>query len=114
MLVVQRGLLACVLLPLLALVKALNDRRSPRYQRSLIRESLGKVGVVLLHDVERRVPGEPAMVLGKQFVHLCKLFVSHGHRAFGNARIYRVPLVPSQLSTHYSVWPGLADWPERP
>jgi hypothetical protein len=93
-------------LPLLAFVKALNDRRSPRYQRSLIRESLRKVGVVLLHNVQRCVPGEPAMVLGKQFVHIGKLFVSH-------ARIYRVPLVPSQLSAHYSVWPGLAaDWPE--
>ena len=77
----QRGLLAFVLLPLLARVKALNDGRSPRYQRSLIRESLRKVGVVLLHNVQRCVPGEPAMVLGKQFVHLCKLFVSHGHRA---------------------------------
>jgi hypothetical protein len=98
---------------LLAFVKALNDRRSPRYQRSLIRESLRKVGVVLLHNVQRCVPGEPAMVLGKQFVHFCKLFVSHGHRAFGNARIYRVPLVPSQLSTHYSVWPRpAADGPE--
>ena len=62
--------------------------------------------MILLYHVERRVPGEPAMVLGKQFVHFCKLFVSH-------ARIYRVPLVPSQLSTHYSVWPRLAaDWPE--
>ena len=69
--------------------------------------------MILLYNVERRLPGEPAMVLGKQFVHFRKLFVSHGHRAFGNARIYRVPLVPSQLSTHYSVWPGLAaDWPE--
>ena len=97
---VQRGLLAFVLLPLLARVKALNDGRSPRYQRSLIREALRKVGVVLLHNVQRCVPGEPAMVLGKQFVHFCKLFVSH-------ARIYRVPLVPSQLSTHYSSRPGL-------
>jgi hypothetical protein len=85
---------------LLAFVKALNDRRSPRYQRGLIRESLRKVGVVLLHNVECCVPGEPAMVLGKQFVHLCKLFVSH-------ARVYRVPLVPSQLSTHYFAWPRL-------
>ena len=87
-------------------MQALNDRRSPRYQRGLIRESLRKVSVVLLHNVQRCVPGEPAMVLGKQFVHFCKLFVSH-------VRIYRIPLVPSQLSTHYSIWPRPAeDWPE--
>jgi hypothetical protein len=66
---------------LFAFVKALNDRRSPWYQRGLIREPLGEIGVVLLHNVEHRFPGEPAMELGKESVHLCELFVGHGPRA---------------------------------
>jgi hypothetical protein len=66
---------------LLAFVEALNNRRSPWYQRSLIREPLGKIGVVLLHDIENRFAGEPAMELGKVSVHVCELFVGHGPRA---------------------------------
>jgi hypothetical protein len=50
---------------LFAFVKALHDRRSPWYQRGLIRKPLRKIGVILLHDVEHRFLGEPAMVLGK-------------------------------------------------
>jgi hypothetical protein len=69
----------------LALVKALNNRCSPWYQRGLIRESLGEIGVVLLHDVEHCFAGEPAMKLGKVSVHLCELLVgdlvAHGPRA---------------------------------
>jgi hypothetical protein len=57
--------LAIVFCLLLALVKALNNRRSPRYQRGLIREPPGKIGMVLLHDVERRFARKPAMKLGK-------------------------------------------------
>ncbi|MBR1124089.1 hypothetical protein JQ628_21345 [Bradyrhizobium lablabi] len=75
------GLLAVVLYLLLAFVKALRNRRSPWYQRGLIREPLGKIGVVLLHDVERGFPGEPAMELGKESVHFCELFVGHERRA---------------------------------
>jgi hypothetical protein len=66
---------------LLAFVKALHDRRSPWYLRGLIREPLRKVGVILLHDVEHRFLGEPAMVFGQQPVHVSELFVGHGHRA---------------------------------
>ena len=58
-------LLAVVLFLLLAFMKVLYDRRAPWYQRSLIRKPLRKVGVILLHDVEHRFHGEPAMVLGK-------------------------------------------------
>jgi hypothetical protein len=50
---------------LLAFVKALHDRRSPWYQRGLIRKPLRKIGMILLHDVEHRFLGEPTMVLGK-------------------------------------------------
>jgi hypothetical protein len=35
--------------------------------------------MILLHDVQHRFLGEPAMVLGKQFVHICELFIGHGH-----------------------------------
>jgi hypothetical protein len=66
---------------LLAFAKALHNRRSPWYLRGLIREPLCKIGVVLLHDVEQRFLGEPAMVLRKQPVHVCELFVGHRHRA---------------------------------
>jgi hypothetical protein len=48
-----------------ALMKAFQDRRAPWYQRGLIRKPLRKIGVILLHDVEQRFPGEFAMVLGK-------------------------------------------------
>jgi hypothetical protein len=89
-----------VLYLLLAFVKALHDRRSPWYLRGLIREPLRKIGVVLLHDVEHRFPGEPAMVLGKQSVHVCELFVGHGHRASAAIpKIYRNLLIPRQLAT---------------
>ena len=54
-----------VLFLLFALVKALHDRRSPWYQRGLIRKPLRKIGVILLHDVEHRFLGKAAMVLGK-------------------------------------------------
>jgi hypothetical protein len=71
----------------LAFAQALRDRRSPWYQRGLVREPLRKIGVVLLHDVEHGFPGEPAMVLGKISVHVSKLFVGHGNRASCNPRI---------------------------
>src|SRR5258705_9844485 len=60
------GSLAFVLVLLLfAFVKALHNRRSPWYQRGLIRKPLRKICVILLHDVEHSFLGEPAMVLGK-------------------------------------------------
>jgi hypothetical protein len=46
-------------------MKPLHYRRSPWYQRGLIREALPKVRVILLHDVEDRFLGELSMVLGK-------------------------------------------------
>jgi hypothetical protein len=67
---------------LLAFVKALRNRRSSWYQRGLIREPLRKIGVILLHDVEHRFPGEHAMVLGKEPVHLYELIIGHGRRAW--------------------------------
>ena len=63
-LILQRSL-AAVLFLLLAFVKALHDRRSPWYQRGLIRKPLRKIGMILLHDIEHRFLGEPTMVLGK-------------------------------------------------
>jgi len=50
---------------LFAFMKAFQDRRAPWYQRGLVRKPLRKIGVILLHDVERRFLGELAMVLGK-------------------------------------------------
>jgi hypothetical protein len=73
-------------------MEALNNRRSPWYQRGLIREPLGKIGMVLLHDIERRFPGEPAMELGKVSVHVCELFVGHGPRASA--------AMPEYIATH--------------
>jgi hypothetical protein len=49
---------------LFAFVKAFQDRRAPWYQRGLIRKPLRKIGVILLHNVEREI----ALVLGK---YLC-------------------------------------------
>jgi hypothetical protein len=90
--------LAVVLFLLLAFVKALHDRRSVWYQHGLIRKPLRKIGMIL-HDVEHRFLGESTMVLGKQSVHRCELFIGHGHRAFGrNARIYISLLISRQLA----------------
>jgi hypothetical protein len=50
---------------LFAFMKAFQDRRAPWYQRDFFRKLLRKIGVILLHDVERRFLGELAMVLGK-------------------------------------------------
>lgn len=61
----QRISLAIVSFLPFALLKALRNRRSPRYQRGLVREALCEIGVILLHNVERCFLGEPAMVLGK-------------------------------------------------
>jgi hypothetical protein len=63
---------------LLAVAQALRDRGSPWDQRGFIREPLRKVGVILLHDVEHGVLGEPSMVLGKESVQVSELFVVHG------------------------------------
>jgi hypothetical protein len=59
-------------------MKALPDRRASWYLRGLIRKPLRKIGVIVLHDVEHRLPGEIAMVFGKQPVHVCELFGGHG------------------------------------
>jgi hypothetical protein len=85
---------------LLAIAKALRDRRTPRYQRGLIREPLRKIGVILLYDVEDRFLGKPSMILGKESVHVSELFVVHGFRASAAIqKIYRNLLIPCQLST---------------
>jgi hypothetical protein len=65
---------------LLAFAKALRDRRSSCDQRGLVREALGEIGVILLHDVEHSFLGKPSMVLGKEFVQVSELFVVHGYR----------------------------------
>jgi hypothetical protein len=84
---------------LLAFVKALHNRGSPWYLRGLIREPLRKIGVVLLHDIEHRLLGELAMVLGKQSVHVCELFVGHGVSGLRrNPGIYRNLLIQRQLA----------------
>jgi hypothetical protein len=56
---------AILLFLLFAFMQAFQDRRAPWYQRGLIRKPLRKIGVILLHDVERCFFGEIAMVLGK-------------------------------------------------
>ena len=50
---------------LFALTKALHNRRSPWYQRSLIREPLRKISVILSDDIQRSFRGQLTMVLGK-------------------------------------------------
>lgn len=73
------------LLPLLllALAQPLRDRRSPVDQRGFIREPLRKVRVILLHDVEHRILGEAAVVLGEEFVQVGEFVVIHGYGASG-------------------------------
>jgi hypothetical protein len=77
----RRSLLIVLHDALLAFAQALRYRSSPWDQRGLIREPLRKIGVILLHDVEDRFLGEPAMVLGKESVQVSELFVVHGYRA---------------------------------
>lgn len=88
-----------VSLPLLAFAKALRDRRSSCDQRRFIGEPLREIGVILLHDVERRFPGKPSMVLGKKSVEVSELFIIHRHRASAaTPKIYRNLLILRQLS----------------
>jgi len=95
-----------VFLPLLAFAKALRDRRSPVDQRSLIREALREIGVILLHDVERGFLGQLSMVLGKESVQVSELFVVHGYRASAAVpKLYRNLLILRQLLTRLvTVW----------
>ncbi|XSC46347.1 hypothetical protein ACF1BQ_010995 [Bradyrhizobium sp. RDT10] len=76
-----RSLFVVLYYSLLAFAQALGDRRTPGYQRGFIREPLRKIGVILLHDVEDRFLGEPAMIFGKESVQVSQLFVVHGYRA---------------------------------
>jgi hypothetical protein len=50
---------------LFALTKARHNRRSPWYQRSLIREPLRKISVILSDDIQRSFLGQLTMVLRK-------------------------------------------------
>jgi len=46
-------------------LRRFQNRRAPGYLGSLIRKSLRKIDVILLHNVEHCCLGELAMVLGK-------------------------------------------------
>lgn len=70
-------------LALLAFAQALRDRGAPSDQRGLVGQPLRQVGVILRHDIEDGFPGELAMVLGQEAVHVDKLFVHCSH-AFEN------------------------------
>jgi len=84
---------------LLAVAKALRDRRSPRDQRGLIGEPLSEIGVILLYDVEHGVLGKVSMILGKESMQVSELFVVHGFRASAaTPKLYRNLLIPCQLS----------------
>jgi hypothetical protein len=50
---------------LFAFIKAFQDRRAPWYLRGLISKPPRKIGVIQLHNVERRFLCPLAMVLGK-------------------------------------------------
>ncbi|QHO77488.1 hypothetical protein ACH79_37510 [Bradyrhizobium sp. CCBAU 051011] len=76
-----RRSLHLVTLLLLTLAQPLRDRGSSRDQRGLVGEPLGKVGVILLHDIEHGFPGEPAVVLGQESVQVSEFFVVHLYRA---------------------------------
>jgi hypothetical protein len=52
---------------LFALTKALHNRRSLWCQRSLIREPLRKISVILSDDIQRSCLGQLTMVLGKNW-----------------------------------------------
>jgi hypothetical protein len=69
------------------LVKTLYNRGSPRDLRGLIREPLRKVNVILLYHIQNGLPGEPSMIVSKQLVQGCQLFVSHGNPTFAAARV---------------------------
>jgi hypothetical protein len=57
------------------------DRGSPGYQRSFIGESLRQIGVILLHDIEHRLLGKAAVMVGQEFVQVSEFVVIHSYRA---------------------------------
>jgi hypothetical protein len=61
-----------------ALLKAFQDRRTPRYQRGFIGQPLCEIGVILTHDIQGRFFGELAMVFRKHTVCFCELLFGHG------------------------------------
>lgn len=104
-----------------AFLKPLRNCRPSRYQRGLVGETLRKISVILLHNVERCLLGEPAMVLGKESVHLGKLFVGHSHlqdfipyrkTALGRASFQAASKLPSSWSRHQK--PSCPYWGNRP
>jgi hypothetical protein len=67
---VLAGYLSCQQLQLLffllfAFMKPFPDRRASWYLRSLIGQPLREIGMIMLHDIERRFHGEIAMVFRK-------------------------------------------------
>ena len=85
---------------LFAFAQALRDRRASGDQRGLVREALREIGVILPHNVEHGVPGQPSVVLGQESVQISELFVVHGHRAsVAIPGLYRKLLILPQLLT---------------
>jgi len=85
---------------LFAFAEALRDRRASADQRGLVREALREIGVILPHNVEHGVPGQPSVVLGQESVQISELFVVHGHRAsVAIPGLYRKLLILPQLLT---------------
>ena len=70
-----------------ALLESIGDRRSSRNLRGFIRQTLSQVGVILLDDVEHRLLGEPAVILGKQLMHVCEILLNHGKSPCGKCQI---------------------------
>lgn len=67
------------LLALLAFAQALRDRGASSDQRGFVGQSLREISVILRYDIECGFPGELAVVLGQEAVHVDKLFVHRPH-----------------------------------
>src|SRR6187431_302148 len=87
---------------LLAFPQPQRDRRASADQRGLVREALREIGVILPHDVEHSVPGQPSVMLGQESMQVSELFVVHGHRAsVAIPELYRKLLILPQLLTRF-------------
>jgi hypothetical protein len=72
------------------------DPRSPWYLNGLIHQPLSEIDVILLHQIEHRILGDPAMVLGKKSMHSGKLFIGHSLAPNRSAHFFRSkPLQPT-------------------
>src|SRR3954452_751235 len=76
-------------------METFQNLRSPWNLNGFIHQPLSEINMILLHQVEYRLLGDLAMVLGKKSMHGGKLFIGHSLAPNRSAYFFRSkPLQP--------------------